>query len=496
MIESSCKAVNIKRQIPRHLGVVMLTCDIAALLAAFWCTKIGSAVLVSASHTFDWSGNFHHFDTRRYYYYFLCAFILFFFAYKGHYSRRLPWLAQIETIVKTIFVAALFDGFNYYFLEYRSFPALMVSNWAICFCYLLAGRQLSIRLVSLSKKWKLPIVLVGDLQMVTDCLYAFHSDGMTGYDVKAVLLTRSDGRSLEPSLMPEAFSSINVYDEIAGFSGFIHKNKSFYYIFAMDDLCGDHRKNLNDILASSQVEYAVLPNTKSLEVYGAEQHCFFGNDVMLLHRRDPIRSPSGQFVKRSADIVITVIFLPFLASLCIAVWTAKKIERCHTPLFYAGVRVGRNGSLFKCWKFCTMKEGAAEILEEITRLDDNARLEWDKYKKLKNDPRVDSRISKILRKTSLDELPQLWNVLIGDMSLIGPRPILPDQQESYGVMIQQYKAIRPGLTGLWQVSGRNETSFERRVYWDGWYIRNWSVWYDIVIFFKTVRVFLSGAGAY
>ncbi len=496
MIEKSCKDENIKRQIPRHLGVIILTCDICALFTAFWLTKMGSAIVVDLSHAYDWSGDFHHFDTRRYYYYFLCTFILFFFTYKGHYSRRLPWLAQIEGIVKTILVATLFDGFNYYFLDYKSFPVLMVSNWAICLSFLLAGRRFSIWLISHSKKWKLPIVLVGDPQMVTDCLYAFHADGMTGYQVHAVFLTKPHGTVFDLSNILSVCTTIKIYNRIEEISDFIGRNRGFYYIFGMDDLCGEHRNILSDILATSQIEYAVLPNTKSLEVYGAEQHCFFGNDVMLLHRRDPIRSPSGRFVKRAADVIVTTLFLPFLVSLSIAVWGIKKIEGCNTPLFYTGVRVGRNGRLFTCWKFCTMKEGAAEILNEIMDKDDAVRREWERYKKLKNDPRIDSRISKILRKTSLDEIPQLWNVLIGDMSLIGPRPILPDQEESYGVMIQQYKAVRPGLTGLWQVSGRNETSFERRVYWDGWYIRNWSLWYDIVIFFKTFRVFLSGAGAY
>ena len=143
-----------------------------------------------------------------------------------------------------------------------------------------------------------------------------------------------------------------------------------------------------------------------------------------------------------------------------------------------------------------MKTDGDAILADLLARDEEARAEWDKFQKLKNDPRIDTRISGLLRKISLDELPQIWNVFHGDMSLVGPRPILPSQREEYGGLLEQYYAVRPGLTGLWQVSGRNETSFQQRVYWDSWYIRNWSLWYDIVILFKTAKVLVTGKGAY
>lgn len=120
-----------------------------------------------------------------------------------------------------------------------------------------------------------------------------------------------------------------------------------------------------------------------------------------------------------------------------------------------------------------------------------AKASWDQYRKLPDDPRVKTRTAHFIRRFSIDELPQLWNVLIGDMSLVGPRPILEDEKSYFGNTLKEYLSVRPGLTGLWQVSGRNAASFMRRVYWDSWYVRNWSLWNDIVILIKTPLVLFN-----
>jgi lipopolysaccharide/colanic/teichoic acid biosynthesis glycosyltransferase len=138
---------------------------------------------------------------------------------------------------------------------------------------------------------------------------------------------------------------------------------------------------------------------------------------------------------------------------------------------------------------------ANAVLAELLERDPQARLEWDRDFKLKNDPRV-TRIGAFLRRTSLDELPQLWNVIRGEMSLVGPRPIVQDELARYGDDVCYYLMARPGMTGLWQVSGRNDADYATRVYLDAWYVRNWSLWYDIAILFKTVRVVFKRDGAY
>ena len=134
-----------------------------------------------------------------------------------------------------------------------------------------------------------------------------------------------------------------------------------------------------------------------------------------------------------------------------------------------------------------MVEDAEAILHDCLQRDPRMQEEWETTQKLKNDPRL-TRVGKILRRLSLDELPQLYNILFGEMSLVGPRPILPEQQEAYGKAYTLYVKVRPGLTGMWQVSGRNSTTFEERAQWDDYYVRNWSIWLDIYILLRTIWV--------
>ncbi len=172
-----------------------------------------------------------------------------------------------------------------------------------------------------------------------------------------------------------------------------------------------------------------------------------------------------------------------------------KVRQDGGPAFYSQKRLGKNGVLFKCWKFRSMVPNAGEVLQELLEQDPAARKEWEETYKLKNDPRI-TKIGHLLRKTSLDEIPQFFNVLKGDMGLVGPRPIVEDEIKFYKEKIKDYYAVKPGITGLWQVSGRNDVSYEQRVSLDSQYVRDCSIWTDIVILFKTVLVVLRREGAY
>ena len=198
--------------------------------------------------------------------------------------------------------------------------------------------------------------------------------------------------------------------------------------------------------------------------------------------------------KRMLDVAATVIggilILPVFLILCLLV----RLES-HGPVFYSARRMGRDDKLFSCVKFRTMVPDAEAVLERMLEEDTELREEYSRYHKLREDPRV-TRVGRFLRKTSLDELPQLWNVLRGEMSLVGPRPYLP--RESYAIGETQGEILRvyPGITGPWQVGGRNGTSFADRVDIDADYVRNWSIWLDIVILVRTVRCVLFGREAY
>jgi Undecaprenyl-phosphate galactose phosphotransferase WbaP len=203
---------------------------------------------------------------------------------------------------------------------------------------------------------------------------------------------------------------------------------------------------------------------------------------------------TGRFVKRIMDIGISVFFgaiaLPITGVTAIFI----KVDS-PGPVFYKQTRIGYDGKPFAVWKFRTMVRNADQILERYLQEHPELRAEWDADHKIKNDPRI-THLGKILRKTSLDELPQLWNVIIGEMSMVGPRPIVESEIGKYGKSFELYKQAKPGITGLWQVSGRNNTTYEERVYYDGYYVQNWSIWLDIYILIKTVWVVISRDGAY
>ena len=164
------------------------------------------------------------------------------------------------------------------------------------------------------------------------------------------------------------------------------------------------------------------------------------------------------------------------------------------PVFYRARRLGVNGKPIEVWKFRTMYQDADARLKKLLAENPELKKEWDENFKLKNDPRV-TPLGRILRKTSLDELPQFVNVLRGEMAVIGPRPIVEDEVEYYGKHYEVFSRVKPGITGLWQVSGRSETTYEQRIILDMYYVNNWSIWLDYYIFLKTIKVVLTGRGA-
>ncbi len=166
------------------------------------------------------------------------------------------------------------------------------------------------------------------------------------------------------------------------------------------------------------------------------------------------------------------------------------------PVFYSHIRIGQKGKPIRVHKIRTMYKDAGKKLKEFLDKDQSAREEWEAFFKLKNDPRV-TKIGKWLRETSLDELPQIINIIKGNMSLVGPRPVLQEEIDNYyREYADYYFMVKPGITGLWQTSGRNDMSYDFRVRLDSWYVLNWSLWFDIVILFKTVMVVLRKEGAY
>ena len=225
----------------------------------------------------------------------------------------------------------------------------------------------------------------------------------------------------------------------------------------------------------------------------------FSESDMVASRSTPVvasRSdrPIGGAAKRTFDIIAVLLFIVGAAPLLVGC-ALLVLANSGAPVFYRQRRIGFDGQEFTCLKFRTMAVDAERTLREHLAKNSDARHEWQKNHKLRNDPRI-TPFGRLMRRASLDELPQLFNVLKGDMSLVGPRPIVADEVAKYQEHFSHYASARPGLTGLWQVSGRNGTTYARRVAYDVEYVRDWSLRRDIKIVVVTIAHVINGKGAY
>lgn len=202
----------------------------------------------------------------------------------------------------------------------------------------------------------------------------------------------------------------------------------------------------------------------------------------------------NKLLKRLLDLFVILSLCPIWIPVFILCAILTKLTS-KGPIFYGHKRVGKNGKTIKCWKFRSMVVNSQEILEKLLAENEEMRRQWEKDRKLEHDPRI-TGFGKILRKTSMDELPQLINILLGEMSLVGPRPVTEPELEKYGDYSSYVLSVKPGLSGMWQISGRSDTGYEERISYDTYYIQNWSIWLDIWILIKSVWVVLLGKGAY
>lgn len=286
----------------------------------------------------------------------------------------------------------------------------------------------------------------------------------------------------------------------------IHKgiDKAFNYINRcnLEDLFiampGAGKERLQELVNSLQHKVErifFVPDIFGIAVLGTNLQHFFHEEAFAFEMKNNLSNPLNIFVKRGFDMIVTFLLMPFLAApmgiIALLIRLGSK-----GPAIFSQERVGRNGSMFRCYKFRTMYDDAEGRLPGLLEKDPEVRNRWEENRKLNDDPRV-TRIGKFLRTTSLDELPQVFNVLRGEMSLVGPRPVTQEEIDvNYGEMAELCFCVLPGITGLWQVSGRSNTSYNYRIALDSWYVRNWNLWLDIVILFKTVRIVLKREGAY
>ena len=252
----------------------------------------------------------------------------------------------------------------------------------------------------------------------------------------------------------------------------------------------DYKGDINYIMSSYR--YTISIN-KNQAMFTSTQQLKDIAGIMGFASVHNLTFKTNIILKRTLDIAIILLFSPIVIPIFLILAILTKLTS-KGPIFYGHQRVGKNGKTIKCWKFRSMCINSQEILEKILETDPVRREEWEKDRKFKDDPRI-TKFGKFLRKTSLDELPQLFNVFIGQMSLVGPRPVTEPELDKYGEYKDYVLSVLPGLSGMWQISGRSDTGYEDRISFDTYYIQNWSIWLDIWILIKTIWVVLIGKGA-
>lgn len=488
--------------IPLLLGVTLLSFDIISLIAATTGTHALVIFLQQQESLFHFISLSEYDGRLNEKLFTIVAFIaLPLMAHKDLYSRRIPWWSQIKHITKIIGFSLLINGFLSAFLKVFEPRLVILLNWTLAYLFIIVLRTVVYQYADKFSSWKRPTVVIADCATAEDIVYAFYSDFSTGYNVHKIFL--SDATNIEEfdtNNLPKECRNIRVCIGDEGVENYIRDNAQEYYVLALDSFSKEKRESILAACNDAQTPYAIVPTISGTSLYHIEPHYFFGNDVMMLEVRQLTivhnEFSASKLLKRLMDICIAGVALICLIPFFGLIGAMLKIEGQNGSIFYGGKRIGYKGRLFSCWKFRSMEPDSNHLLEDYLSTSDGIRADWEKYRKLACDPRVTTRTARFIRKASIDELPQLWNVLLGDMSLVGPRPILEDETHYFdNKMMKEYLSVRPGVTGLWQVSGRNNTSFDRRVKWDSWYVRNWSLWEDIVILIKTPIVLLTRRGA-
>lgn len=331
--------------------------------------------------------------------------------------------------------------------------------------------------------WKLPAVIYGNNEIAKGIIRNLQMTPNLGLEPVALVYGTSDGNPKNILGVPAyQRSQINMLAE---------KYKCAYFLIAEPNLTLGQYRNLLKIGHSRFIKTVIAPDIFRQANMWAKVVDI--NGTLALETGQKLTAPLPQLYKRATDIMGAAFGLVALFPFFLATALAIKLES-KGPVFYFQNRIGRNGEQFKVWKFRTMVKDADMVLKAHLASAPHLKKEWDNKQKLSYDPRI-TRIGNLLRKSSIDELPQLINVLVGNMSLVGPRPIVQSEIKKYANKFELYSKVTPGMTGLWQVSGRSSTSYKKRVELDVYYIRNWSFWFDLYILTRTPGAVFKCNGA-
>lgn len=425
----------------------------------------------------------------------LPATILIYFSNKwGHYTRFKSFWFEAGELTRIVFYSAALT-FGVLFLMKTHLSRLWIVSTLTSLLFITPiMRVLVKRAMSRSGMWFRPLIVVGTGKNAEACAETMTSDLSMGYKIGAhVTLSRArdQGAPTSGQYRPGFISSFEAHQQVLQVA---ERFPSPHVLYALENLEDFEYYNvLLDRLTQDTENVIIAPPVASIPLTGTQVLGVLKSDSVFLRLENNLRRPMARLLKRSFDVIAASLLILLLSPIIIALYVGLMFDG-GSPVF-AHTRIGRNGRPFKCLKFRSMVPNAAAVLADLLDRSAEARAEWQKDFKLKNDPRI-TPLGNFLRKSNLDELPQLWNVLKGEMSLVGPRPIVAEEVDRYGDKITYYEATWPGMTGLWQTSGRNDLTYAERVSLDVWYVRNWSLWQDLVVLLNTFPLFVRKNGAY
>lgn len=456
----------------RHSGRWLLAGDVLALLSAFLIGGLTSRFVRTAIFGESFSEIWSSVALSQFAAYIGLGLVsLLWLDTKGHYRQRLPYWESIGHFAAIAMIGLLACGFIAFASKDDVSRLWMGLNWMMFGVFLFLGRGFVRAVLEAKGQWAIPSLIVGTGASAQQLERAISREKSMGYKICAKI----PASMLRELNRPLAWKTL------------LRQRNAYHVFLALEGSEIERHAYELKAMTSARVPCSIVPPWLGLPSTTLSPHHFLMQDVLILHDTNRLKLPLARVMKRALDILVSGAAIIALAPLFAIV--AAIIRRDGGSAFFVQQRVGRHGTLFPCYKFRSMRSDAEQFLQSYLATNPEAAEEWKHFQKLKNDVRI-TKFGNLIRRTSIDELPQLINVLIGDMSLVGPRPIMPEQNEIYAEDIDFYQSVRPGITGPWQVSGRNTLTFKERIELESWYARNWSVWLDIVIILKTFPTLL------
>jgi len=460
--------------------VILFLVDVVSIITAAGAVVIGTQLAVYAGLEASWQTvGQQKLLAAESDFGFVALAVLAYMLCQGRYRARMSFGTEMRQVAVISCGALFVSCLEQFAVRGHASRQLLIGTWLL-FPAVAALLRLAAK-IALNKAglWQTNVLVFGEASGASYARAKLSAEPLLGYRVV--------GAMTSPQVRQQAGMGVSANR----FRRLLEMHGARHLIMAID--FGSHSgQELLQEVVRERVPFSLMFQAHGIPVSGYELTSFFSDNTVILSHRNNLHHPIAKFIKAAFDIQLATLLLALCAMPMLIIACIIRLD--GGPALFSHERVGAGGRVFRCLKFRTMVPNAQAVLADLLARDPQASAEWASTHKLVRDPRV-TAIGRFLRATSLDELPQLINIVRLEMSLVGPRPIVSEEVTRYGENIVYYYETRPGLTGLWQVSGRSDTTYERRIELDRWYVHNWTLWHDIAILLKTVPAVILRQGA-